>query len=89
MPANSIFDGPASNSFSVLCMLIEILSCAHEKGGKGLKTISDLALLLLVLRLTGRHGKEKVNKYDRLVEIPACPSLVCFFNRGSTEGTNS
>ena len=21
--------------------------------------------------------------------IPACPSFVCFFNRGNTEGTNS
>ena len=21
--------------------------------------------------------------------IPACPSLMCFFNRGDTEGTNS
>ena len=21
--------------------------------------------------------------------IPACPSLMCFFNRGNTEGTNS
>ena len=29
---------------------------------------------------------------DNLTEwstIPACPSLVCFFNRGDTEGTNS
>ena len=33
--------------------------------------ISDLALLLVVLRLTGRHCNQKVNKYDRLVEIPA------------------
>ena len=29
---------------------------------------------------------------DKLIEwsmIPACPSLMCFFNRGDTEGTNS
>ena len=34
--ANSIFDGPITNLHSILCILIEILSFAHGKGGKGL-----------------------------------------------------
>ena len=34
MPANSIFDGPITNLLSVLCILVEILSCAHVKRGK-------------------------------------------------------
>ena len=36
MPANSIFDGPIINLLSILCILIQILLCAHAKGGKGL-----------------------------------------------------
>ena len=34
--ANSIFDGPVTNLFSVLCILTEILSRTHAKVGKGL-----------------------------------------------------
>ena len=34
--ANSIFDGPITNLLSTMCILIEILSCAHAKRGKGL-----------------------------------------------------
>ena len=34
MPANSIFDGPLTNLLSILCILIEVLSCAHAKGNK-------------------------------------------------------
>ena len=34
-PANSIFDGPVTNLFSILCSLIEVLSCGQAKGEKG------------------------------------------------------
>ena len=30
-----------------------------------------------------------INKLDGMVKIPACPSLMCSFNRGYIEGTNS
>ena len=33
-PANSIFDGPVTNSLSVLCILTEIFSHAPVKGNK-------------------------------------------------------
>ena len=36
--------------------------------------------------------KKKATGIDKSTEwstIPACPSLMCFFNRGDTEGTNS
>ena len=36
MPANGIFDGPITNTLSILCILIETLSCAHSKGQKSL-----------------------------------------------------
>ena len=34
--ANSISDGPMTNLLSTLCILAEVLSRAHAKGGKGL-----------------------------------------------------
>ena len=34
MPENSIFDGLISNLLLILCILIEILSCAHVKERK-------------------------------------------------------
>lgn len=34
MSTNSIFDGPVTNPFSVLCILIEVPSCAQAKGWK-------------------------------------------------------
>ena len=33
--------------------------------------------------------KSVVDKLTEWSMIPACPSLLCFFNRGNTEGTNS
>ena len=30
-----------------------------------------------------------IDKSTEWSTIPACPSLMCFFNRGDTEGTNS
>ena len=33
-PPNSIFDGPVTNLLSMLCILTEILSCAHAKWAK-------------------------------------------------------
>ena len=34
-PANSIFDGPVTNLLSIQCILIDVLSRAHAKGGGG------------------------------------------------------
>ena len=33
--------------------------------------------------------KSSIDKSTEWSTIPACPSLMCFFNRGYTEGTNS
>ena len=33
--------------------------------------------------------KSVIDKSTEWSTIPACPSLMCFFNRGDTEGTNS
>ena len=60
MSADSIFDGPIINLLSVLSILIEIFSRAHPKGGwgwggvGGTLMISNLILLLVVVRVTAR-----------------------------------
>ena len=36
MPANIIFDGPITSLLLILCILIEVLSCAHAKSEKSL-----------------------------------------------------
>ena len=33
--------------------------------------------------------KSGIDKLTQWSMIPACPSLMCFFNRGDTQGTNS
>ena len=33
--------------------------------------------------------KSGIDKSTEWSTIPACPSLMCFYNRGDTEGTNS
>ena len=33
--------------------------------------------------------KSGIDKLTEWSTIPACPSLMCFFNRGDTKGTNS
>ena len=33
--------------------------------------------------------KSGIDKSTEWSTIPACPSFICFFNRGDTEGTNS
>ena len=33
--------------------------------------------------------KSDIDKSTEWSTIPVCPSLMCFFNRGDTEGTNS
>ena len=67
-PANSVFDGPVTNLLSVLCILIEALSRAHEKvgggagggggggGGEALMT-SNSAILLVISRAAGAASK--------------------------------
>ena len=56
--ANSIFDGPITNLLSTLCILIEVLLRAHEKGwmaGLGEAVIiSCLTILLVFFRV--KHG---------------------------------
>ena len=51
-PPNSIFDGPVTNLLSTLSILTEILSRAHAKGPKKALMVSNLALLLVVFRVT-------------------------------------
>ena len=36
-----------------------------------------------------KKKKSGIDKSTEWSTMPACPSLVCFFNRGDTEGTNS
>ena len=35
------------------------------------------------------HVSSGIDKSTEWSTIPACPNLMCFFNRGDTEGTNS
>ena len=46
-------------------------------------------LLLLSIPFSYFFEKSVIDKSKEWSTIPACPSLVCFFNRGDTEGTNS
>ena len=36
MPGNRMFDGPVTTLLSILCILVEVLSCAHAKMGNSL-----------------------------------------------------
>ena len=60
MPTNGIFDGPVTSLLSKLCILIEVLSCAHAKGEKALMT-SNLALLLVFFQSDSERVKSKRN----------------------------
>ena len=55
MPGDSIFDGPVTNLFSMLNILIEIFSCADTKEEKILMA-SSLAILLVVFRVTAQQA---------------------------------
>ena len=46
-------------------------------------------LLLLSIPFCTLKKKSGIDKSTEWSTIPACPSLMCFFNRGNTEGTNS
>ena len=67
-PADSISEGPVTNLFSILCILIEIISHIHEKGEKqqqhldGFKFgtftgrfLNDAAVSMAVKRLNLHH----------------------------------
>ena len=54
-----------------------------------LYTIFLKFLLLLSIPFLYFFFKSCVDKSTERSTIPACPSLMCFFNRGDTEGTNS
>ena len=46
-------------------------------------------LLLSILFLTFlKCGIDKSTEWSTIT-VPACPSLMCFFNRGGTKGTNA
>ena len=54
-----------------------------------LYNISEFLLLLSVPFLKILFKKSGIDKSTEWSTIPACPSLMCFFNRGDTEGTDS
>ena len=45
--------------------------------------------LHVILFLFYTFLKSGIDKSTEWSTIPVCPSLMCFFNRGDTEGTNS
>ena len=51
--------------------------------------IFQFLLLLSIPFLYTFFFKSGIDKSTEWSTIPACPSLMCFFNRGDTEGTNS
>ena len=48
-----------------------------------------LLLLLLIPFLYFFFFKSGIDKSTKWSTIPACPSFMCFLNRGNTEGTNA
>ena len=54
-----------------------------------LYNILEFFLLLLSIPFFYTFLKSGIDKSTEWSTIPACPSLMCFFNRGDTEGTNS
>ena len=46
-------------------------------------------LLFLSIPFLNFFLKSGIDKSKEWSTIPACPSLMCFFNSGDTEGTNS
>ena len=53
-----------------------------------LYNILEFFLLLLSIPFFYTFLKSGIEKSTEWSTIPACPSLMCFFNRGDTEGTN-
>ena len=49
----------------------------------------SIFLLLLSIPFFILFKKSGIDKSTEWSTIPACPSLMCFFNRVDTEGTNS
>ena len=54
-----------------------------------LYNILEFFLLLLSIPFLYFFLKSGIDKSTEWSTIPACPSLMCFLNRGDTEGTNS
>ena len=54
-----------------------------------LYNILEFFLLLLSIPFLCFFLKSGIDKSTEWSTTPACPSLMCFFNRGDTEGTNS
>ena len=78
------------DSWSVVCA-----ACCHMTlvfAVMHLYNILDLKknfLLLLSISFFILFLKSGIDISTEWSTIPACPSLMCFFNRGDTEGTNS
>ena len=58
-PANSIYDCSVTSLLSILHILMEIFSRAHAKGLEKASITSNLALLLVVFRLTRRERQAR------------------------------
>ena len=54
-----------------------------------LYNILEFFLLLLSIPFFYAFLKSGIDKSTEWSTIPACPSFMCVFNRGDTEGTNS
>jgi len=74
MPANRIFDGPVTNLLSVLCILIEIIPCAHVKGW--VLTILNLALSLVIFQVIGAASMAVKGLTLLLPCLPHCLSCM-------------
>ena len=65
---NSIFDGQIANRLSILCILTEVFSHAHAKGGGGKEwggalMVSSLPFLSVVFGVTARQAWQWKEKY--------------------------
>ena len=79
-PANSIFDDPRTNLLSILCVLIEVLSCGHAKGGKGLNDFRFGTSIGHFPSDCGKHGSQRVKCLfcSLIKEITPKICILCF-----------
>ena len=74
-------------SWSVVCA-----ACCHMAlvfAVMHVYSIKNFFLLLLSIPFLYFKKKSGIDKSTEWSMITACPSLICFFNRRDTEGTNS
>ena len=66
--------------------------CSLSHGVDPLYCLLSLDLVVAfrrMARIVSPYAYLRVDKSTEWSTIPACPSLMCFFNRGDPEGTNS